>query len=45
MHCAALASVKVALVNAWPSSPVMSAPAAAFVLSTQFFSRWSTPAP
>src|SRR5438128_2769914 len=42
-HCAVDASVNEAEVKVWPSSPVMSAPAAAFVDVAQFFSRWRTP--
>src|SRR5947208_14563317 len=42
-HWLVLASVNDAEVNVCPSSPVMSAPAAAFVDVAQFFSRWSTP--
>src|SRR5689334_10904779 len=42
-HWLVLASVNDADVNVWPSRPVMSAPAAAFVDVGQFFSRCSTP--
>ena len=42
-HWLALASVNEAEVNVWPSAPVMSAPAAAFTVVAQFFSRWSVP--
>jgi hypothetical protein len=42
-HWLALFNVNDAETNAWPSRPVMSAPAAAFVEVGQFFSRCSTP--
>src|SRR5690348_16300705 len=42
-HWLALASVNDADWKVWPLSPVMSAPAAAFVAVGQFFARWRTP--
>src|SRR4051794_29568706 len=42
-HWVVLLSVNDADVNVWPVSPVMSAPADAFVVVAQFFSRCSQP--
>jgi hypothetical protein len=44
-HWLALARVNDPDENVWPSSPVIDAPADAFVAVAQFFSRWSTPLP
>src|ERR1700680_3434868 len=42
-HWLTLASVNDADVKDWPPSPVISAPADAFVVVAQFLARWRTP--